>query len=393
MTPVRHPTRSTSVRKANERHLLKLMHARGIVTQADLAGLTGLQASTIFRIFKSLEEREIIQLVETDLPDQPRQGRRPGHYRLNPTAAYSLGVDFAHGGCAVLLADYTGNAVLEREIDFAPDASAESVLSRILQTMSHVLASQAAAEERLLGVGIGAPGVIDIEKGTVVKYSRLPGMEGLPLKERISEALGVPVLIHNNASVIALAENRYGRAAGHRSVVAFLVRTGVGGAFVQDGELYTSQGMTAFEVGHMTLNVHAQDPAAKGETLEDLLAEGSLIKRAASANPRVRDLPSLVQCMGSDDAAACGALEEVAEAFIEKARNIALMLNPEAFVIIARHLEIAQFFAKRLSAELSPDASERYNLSTVIPLEYDPILACRGAADLVFDSYFAGQLD
>ena len=391
MTEYRSPIKNTGVRRTNEKHLLRIMHDRGVVTQADMAIETGLQPSTVFRIFKSLEERETIQQVEGKAPDEPRQGRRPGYYELNPLAGFSMGVDLSHSSTAILLVDFKGNPVSEHAVEFPTGASARETLDQILTSIDGVLASEHVARSKLLGVGIGAPGVVDIARGEVVKYSRSPGMVGLPFQKEISAALDVPVFMHNNASVIALAENRFGRGAGHDSVVAYLLRYGVGGAFVTNGQLYTSQGMTAFEIGHTTLNVRPGGATLGGETLEDILSEGALVERARKVDPSVTDLDSLVACMRSEDSPVCRALDDVAQAFIAHARNIALVLNPEAFMIIARHRTIAEFFANRLGNELrATDKADRFNLTTVIPLEYDPILACRGAADLVFDRYFAG---
>lgn len=384
--------KSAGVRKANEKQLLRIMHNRGTVTQAEMAAQTGLQPSTVFRIFRSLEERGMVLQVEAQLPEEPRQGRRPGYYELNPRAACSLGVDLAHRATAILLVDFTGRAVRKQELEFPAAATAREVLDQLIAAIRGVLDSEGIDRAHLLGVGLGAPGVVDISAGRVVKYSRLPGMEGLPIRQQISGALGVPVFVQNNASVIALAENRFGRAAGHESVLAYLIRSGVGGAFVKNGQVYTSQGLTAFEVGHTRLNKFVGGSSAQDQTLEDILCEEALINRAHAEDPSVRDLSGLASCMASDDSAGCRALEPVAQAFFEHARNMALVLNPEALLIIARRGEIAGFFAKRLSRELADaNGSHRYNVSTVIPLEYDPILACRGAADLVFDSYFSSE--
>lgn len=382
--------KATSIRTANEKRLLRIMHNRGVVTQTDLATETGLQPSTIFRIFRSLDDRGMIRPVERTVPEEPRQGRRPGYYELNPTSAYSLGIDVAGKGTAILLVDFQGRPVREHAVVFPAGASARQALSLLLDGVGKVLASERVDPGQLLGVGLGAPGVVDIARGLVVKYPRFPGMVGLPIRDEVAGALHVPVFVHNNASVVALAENRFGRAAGHESVVAYLLRTGVGGAFVQRGRPYTSQGMTAFELGHTMLVSTDGDPT-HSRTLEETMSESALVERAHSENPQITDTESLVACMRTEGDSGCRALESVARDFVMHARNVALILNPEAFLIVARLGPIAEFFASRLDRELrAHESTERFNVGTVIPLEYDPILACRGAADLVFDSFFAG---
>jgi len=384
--------KSTEIRQVNEKNILRILHTKGVVTQVQIAVETGLQASTVFRIFRALEERNVVRPAEGAFPKTagpPKQGRRPGYYELNPDGAYSLGVDFAHRGAAVLLVDFQGKPVREHEIQFSATASAGDTVDQILVAIRTVLRAENVSTDQLLGVGMGAPGVVDIAAGRVVKYSRFPGMEQLPIGRTISDDLGIPVYMHNNASVIALAENRYGRAAGLESVVAVLIRSGVGGAFVQNGQLYTSQGMSAFEIGHMALDVMTAESPSESLTLENILSEEALVERVQRCDSTISDWEKLVAALESEQPIACEALDEAAHAFFVKARNIALMLNPEAFLIIARHKSVANYFARRLGEALSSSEwSGRFSVSSVVPLEYDPILACRGAADLVFDHFF-----
>jgi glucokinase len=103
------------------------------------------------------------------------------------------------------------------------------------------------------GVGIGAPGVVDVEGGIVSRAPNLPGWtRSVPLRELLSEALGgAPVAIDNDVNVAALAEHRLGAGRGVDDLLCVFVGTGVGGGLILDGRLRRGPSGLAGEIGHM----------------------------------------------------------------------------------------------------------------------------------------------
>jgi glucokinase len=105
-----------------------------------------------------------------------------------------------------------------------------------------------------MAVGIGAPGTIDTEAGTVSSSPNLPGFqqaEPVALGAMVSEALGgVPVRLDNDVRVAILGEWKRGAGRGYRNLLGVWVGTGVGGGLVLDGKVYQGQG-AAGEIGHM----------------------------------------------------------------------------------------------------------------------------------------------
>ncbi len=384
------PIRSNEIRKSNERLLLSLLHDAGPQTQTDLVTQTGMQASTIFRIFADLEERGIIHAVEAQPQGKVRKGRRPSFYSLNPTAGYAVGVDLATGYAAVLLVDFSGQVVASSAVRFDPELDGSNAIRYITETIRELMDNVGVDYSALIGIGIGAPGIVDIETGTVVYYSRFPGMEGTPIRDVLQRGLGVPVYIHNNASVLALSEHRYGRAQKVKSLAAFLLRGGVGGAYIHDGTIFTSQGRTTFEAGHLFLDISSTSLQANVEhSLEDCLSEAALLRYISTVSPSCHTIEDVIHALDTRDSAVCEALATRAEVLIHVVRNIALLLNPEAFLIITRFKSLSEFFAERIEKRRHElPGAERFNIGAVIAVEYDPVIACKGAAHLVFDAYF-----
>jgi glucokinase len=99
-------------------------------------------------------------------------------------------------------------------------------------------------------VGLSVPGPIDHERGAILDPPNLPGWKDVPLRDRMSEILGLPVRIENDANAAALAEWRYGAGRGSKNVVYLTMSTGVGTGLILDDRLYRGHRGRASEFGH-----------------------------------------------------------------------------------------------------------------------------------------------
>jgi len=123
------------------------------------------------------------------------------------------------------------------------------------------LARWAAREAKRLAHGkeiksaaIGAPGPIDTRRGVLVNPPNLPGWQNSPLAELLSEAMGCPVYLENDANLAGLGEFHQGAGVGTTNMIYMTWSTGIGGGLILGGQLYAGSHGTAGEVGHMILN-------------------------------------------------------------------------------------------------------------------------------------------
>ncbi len=106
----------------------------------------------------------------------------------------------------------------------------------------------------LAGVGIGAPGPINVERGFVYFFPNIPGWINTPLKSILESKLKMPVFVDNDANAMALGEFYFGAGRGAKSMIALTLGTGVGGGLVIDGKLFHGQSFSAAELGHMSVD-------------------------------------------------------------------------------------------------------------------------------------------
>jgi glucokinase len=108
------------------------------------------------------------------------------------------------------------------------------------------------ANATISGVGVGCPGLIDNVAGTVVTSANLPSFRDFPLANLLSQDLGIPVALQNDANAAALGEFEFGASAkGCRNMVLLTLGTGVGGGVICDGNLLVGADNAAAELGHV----------------------------------------------------------------------------------------------------------------------------------------------
>jgi glucokinase len=163
--------------------------------------------------------------------------------------SFFAGIDLGGTNVATAIGDANGNIVAhERQLTGAPDGHA-AVIGRIASSVER-LASRAGI--RLDAVGMGVPGLVDIAAGETRFLPNLSGnWKDVPLASCLSERLGCPVHLLNDARAAALGEAIFGLGRGVRTMLIYTLGTGVGGGIVIDGRLHMGPLGTAGEIGHV----------------------------------------------------------------------------------------------------------------------------------------------
>ncbi len=109
------------------------------------------------------------------------------------------------------------------------------------------------ADGEVLGVGVASPGPLDPRQGLIFNTPNIPAWRNFPLRDYLARALGVPVMVDNDANLAALGEWRYGAGRGHRHLLYLTISTGIGAGVIVDGRLLHGARGLAAELGHVTV--------------------------------------------------------------------------------------------------------------------------------------------
>jgi glucokinase len=172
----------------------------------------------------------------------------------------AIGVDIGGTNVKLGIVDERGKVFLR---DTFPTGSVRSRGRLLAKLTEHIGILRTEARHRglrLAGVGVGAPGPIDVERGLVYFFPNIPGWKNTPLKSILEKKLRLPVRVDNDANAMALGESLFGAGrlpAGRqaeRCIVALTLGTGIGGGIVFDGKLYHGSRFSAAEMGHMVVD-------------------------------------------------------------------------------------------------------------------------------------------
>ncbi|WP_432076967.1 ROK family transcriptional regulator [Streptomyces wuyuanensis] len=243
------PGSQTSLHRANLERVVRAVRLAGSLTQAEIARSTGLSAATVSNIVRELKDGGTVEVTPTSAG-----GRRARSVSLSGDAGIVVGVDFGHTHLRVAIGNLAHQVLAEESEPLDVDASSAQGFDRAEQLVKRLIETTGIGPDKIVGVGLGVPGPIDVETGTLGSTAILPGWSGINPSEELSGRLGVPVYVDNDANLGALGELVWGSGRGVKDLAYIKVASGVGAGLVIEGQIYRGPGGTAGEIGHITLD-------------------------------------------------------------------------------------------------------------------------------------------
>jgi len=265
-----------------------------------------------------------------------------------------IGVDLGGTNIVVGVLPFSGGEVLA--LRTAPTEAArgakfvvDRITSMIEEAIAAVIAEHGGSREDFCGVGIGSPGPLDRKTGVVINTPNL-GWRNFPLRDLISNAVGLPATLDNDANCATYGEWWLGAGRGVDTLVGLTLGTGIGGGIVLNGEIYHGVSDAAGEIGHMTidstgrkckcgnygcLEAYASGPAIALRAVEGIEA-GAETMLPDLVNGRLEDITAatVYEAVVLGDPYANEVMKETAKFLGAGVANIINILNP-AMVVIA----------------------------------------------------------
>ncbi|MCC5849829.1 MAG: ROK family protein [Verrucomicrobia bacterium] len=220
----------------------------------------------------------------------------------NPSAEkYWLGIDV--GGTKMLAGVYDAQWKLvgSKKRKTKADEGQAKGLDRLIRTGIDAMNAAGLTPDQLGGVGIGCPGPLDLQTGTLVSAANL-GWKDVELKKLLEKTFGVPAAVANDVDAGVFGEATQGAGKGARSVLGVFPGTGIGGGLVYEGKVFRGRNQSCLEVGHMTAIVEGpRCGCGRRGCLEGVAGRLAISAAAASAVLRGQ-APWLKENAGSDPA-------------------------------------------------------------------------------------------
>jgi predicted NBD/HSP70 family sugar kinase len=215
------------------------------VSRADVARHTGLTRTTVSALVDGLLSSGIVQEVGRG---PSTGGKAPIHLAVPDEARVLIGVDLGDREFTAAAVNLRGEILHRAEVP-SHDADGAGATELALGLIAQILE---AVDGQVIGIGIGAPGLVDTTDGTVIQAVKRSWRE-LPLGPIVAARFGLPVYVANDSQAAALAEHVFG-ATRAANLIAIKVGEGIGAGIVINGSLFQGDGFGAGEIGHTVID-------------------------------------------------------------------------------------------------------------------------------------------
>lgn len=378
--------RLNTIRDINRQIVLNYVREREPISRAEISRETDLQRSTISAIVDSLKSEGLVEEVGEG---ESTGGRRPTLLRLRSKGAIALGVAVTPTRTTVASSDLAGRVISQQEFltDEDPDKTIEAVVAAAREFKRR--------EPGLEAVGISLPGLVDPATGNVI-YVPYFKWRDLPIAEQIASALGLPVVIDNDANALALAELWFGRpeVMDARDFILVFVAEGVGTGIIFDGQVYRGKRGAAGEFGHMIIGPDAPVPCSCGsrDCWEAFSSERAAIARYLKLTGKPSGAPSfnhLVDRAVKGEAHARAALIDTAHSLGVGISNLIVGFSPEVVVVGGEITRAWDLVKDALTETIAHSVRRGLPSAKILPSTLGEGPTVRGALSLVLAGKFS----
>jgi len=320
------------------------------LSRIELARKTNLSSTTITNLVAELIEKGSVAEEKNPCEDQTRSVGRPRtKLFLVPNARFVIGIHIEIGIYRIALMNLHAEIINNKLVNFPISAPAQEVLQGFCDVIQELLEVSQIDRRLILGVGVGASGLVDHQKGVNI-YAPNLDWNNVPIRDYLERELGLPVVVENNVRAMALGEAYFGIGQNAQSLAFVYGRTGVGAGFVVDRQLFRGSNTGAGEIGHMILVPENGQPCRCGKRgcLETLVSETAMVQQAraaAKSDPESTlgqlmmhpgecvEVDCLFQAARLGDLAAKEILQKVSYSLGIALTNLVNIFNPELIIL------------------------------------------------------------
>jgi predicted NBD/HSP70 family sugar kinase len=268
-------------------------------------------------------------------PETVSSGGRPAtSFAFNPALGVILAADLGASHSRLAVTDLAGAILAERSADLPIAAGPEPVLDWVEASFAELLAEDGRDTNHVWGVGVGLPGPVDFERGITVNPPIMPGWDGYPVADRLTEQFGAPVLVDNDVNIMATGEHSiHWREVSHLLFVK--VGTGIGSGIIASGAIHRGEDGAAGDIGHIHISGHDDIICPCGNTgcLEAVAGGGAIARRLSELGLDAPDARAAVELALAGNIEAVQLIRRSGRLLGEALASAVNLLNPRLIVI------------------------------------------------------------
>ena len=377
------------LRDLNRTLVLNLVRERDGLSRAAIARESGLSASTVTAITASLIADGY--LLEDGQPAAPGTtgtgiGRPATTLRVDPTAGHVIGIKVSADKLVATVTDLAATPLGIATVPRGHESDPEAIGALFERAVADVLEAAHVERERLLGIGIGVPGMVQPASGRVAD-SPLLEWAHLDLIGLLEARLGLSVLLDNDVNTLTIAEQLFGSGRGLAHVLVVTIGRGIGMGLVINGLVHRGAHGGGGEIGHVEVVRNGPDCwCGRRGCLEAVAAEPAVIREILASTGRLVQAED-VSALADREPAVAEILDRAGGHVGRAVANVATVFDPERIVISGEGVRLGEHYLAALRQELAERDRKEVPTDIVIEPWGDEAWA-RGAATLVLRELF-----
>lgn len=333
--PASFRTSGTNLKRAkthNHRVVLEIIRTRGPIGRTEISEITSLSRQTVQNIVAELESGGIVVMHAGKASGRGHPGMK---VQIKADHAFSLGFHVDRLSVTAIVCDLIGKIVWKKSAGLSA-ASPDAANARIIGLADEFRTSKTELADRLFGVGLAAPGPFETVDGSssgtdATNFSEFGSTDNLL---RLQQALGLPVVLQNDASAAALGEHVYGIGRNFNSFAFVQFGMGLGAGLVLNGALYPGSTKNAGEIGHVCVDPNGPScTCGNSGCLEKYLSLNALCERLGLAPTSQYSVARIEQLFDEGNEDVLEWMSDVAPYMRQMISIIDMMLDPEAIIL------------------------------------------------------------
>lgn len=225
-------------------------------------------------------------------------------------------------------------------------------------------------DPEIAGIGVGVPGLVDLDENLVIDVTNIPSWDSVPLRDLLHATFDKPVFVNNDANCFAVGEKHFGKGQPYKHFVGLTIGTGLGAGIIINGYLYSGKYSGAGEFGNLYYLDSNTEAYCSGQFFKDRQLDGGLMSQKAKD--------------GNEEALAL--FFELGQHIGKAICNILFALAPEAIILGGSVAQSYPYFKKGMESVLDDFPFKRLSKSLIIEVSDMQNMAVLGASSLVMDA-------
>jgi predicted NBD/HSP70 family sugar kinase len=337
-----------SQKEKSLKQLYGLINELGPISKSDLIVETGLTQTTCTRLIDELINHTLI--IESGFGESSG-GRKPHLYEINSDVYHLFGIDISRRYTKILLMDLSLKVKAEARLKMKQTSTPDVIVDFIVDEVNEMLINHQLEAKEILGIGIGAIGPLDREKGLILNpvHFPSPGWVNIPINHMLSERLEMKVLIDYGVNTALLAEYQNEFIKTHHNIVYVIKGVGSRTGIIMDGRLaHGSDKLGMYGQGHMIVDIHGRKcicggygcvqayssiSAIKSDVINSLKQGKTSILTDRFADFEEIQFEDICQAVNENDSLCCEVIKEAGYYTGIGLSNVINVLHPDLIIL------------------------------------------------------------